>query len=150
MARKKSAAKAAKKKAAAKASKSKKRTETCSDCKPKSLRTQYMGRTPGKSSRTGKEVQARMRKNKQLRGQGKNTKFKASDGKWYPLKDADMAHRKDCVKYWNRSGRRSGAKSPRVREWMRDSKNYKLDHYSRNRRAGAKLPDRYKPPIKGR
>src|SRR5690606_5184653 len=33
----------------------------------KSLREQYMGRTPGKSSRTGREVQDRMRKKGQLK-----------------------------------------------------------------------------------
>ena len=123
----KAKAKAAKKKADAKASKSKKRNDSCNDCsKPKSLREKYLGRTPGKNSRTGKEVQERMRKAKTLRGQGKNTKFKASDGKWYPIKNADMAHKTDAVSYWNRSGRRSGAKTPRVRQWMLDSKNYKL------------------------
>src|SRR5690606_7268343 len=116
----------------------------------KSLRERYLGRTPGKNSRTGREVQARMRKKGTLRENpltGK-TEFKASNGKWYDLKHADMAHRRDAVTWWNKTGRRYGAKSPEVREWMLKSRNYTLDHYSLNRSAGAKLGQRYKPPLK--
>ena len=116
----------------------------------KSLRERYLGRTPGKNSRTGREVQARMRKKGTLRENpwtGK-TEFKASNGKWYDLKHADMAHRRDAVTWWNKTGRRYGAKSPEVRKWMLNSKNYTLDHYSLNRSAGAKLGQRYKPPLK--
>ena len=114
----------------------------------KSLREKYLGRTPGKGSRTGEEVQERMRTEDKLR-EGKNgTEFKASDGEWYPLKDADMAHNKDAVKWWNYKGRHLGAKSPEVRKWMLDSKNYTLDHYSINRSAGAKLGETYLPPLK--
>ncbi len=109
-------------------------------------REQYLGRTPGKNSRTGKEVQARMRANGELRDGRNGVEFKSKDGEWYPLKDADMAHTKDAVKYWNETGRYHGAKSPEVREWMLDSKNYRLEHYSTNRSAGALLPDRYLPP----
>ena len=116
--------------------------------KPKSLRDQYLGRTPGKNSRTGKEVQERMRKEGKLRDGPDGPEFKASDGEWYPLKDADMAHNKDAVKWWNESGREFGAKSKEVRDWMLDSNNYTLDHYGINRSAGAKLPDRYLPPLK--
>ena len=116
--------------------------------KKKSLREQYMGKTPGKNSRTGKEVQERMRKEGKLRDGPDGPEFKASDGEWYPLKDADMAHNKDAVKWWNESGREFGAKSKEVRDWMLDSNNYTLDHYGINRSAGAKLPDRYLPPLK--
>lgn len=116
--------------------------------KPKSLREQYLGRTPGKNSRTGKEVQERMRKEGKLRDGPDGPEFKASDGEWYPLKDADMAHNKDAVTWWNETGRELGAKSKEVRDWMLDSSNYTLDHYGINRSAGAKLPDRYLPPLK--
>ncbi len=113
----------------------------------KSKRLQYVGRTPGKKSRTGREVQDRMRAEKTLRGTGDNAKFKSStDGKWYPVKEADMAHKTDAVKYWNETGKNSGAKSSEVRKWMLDSKNYELEHYSHNRSQGARLPDRYDPP----
>ncbi|GMA98788.1 GH-E family nuclease [Pelosinus sp. IPA-1] len=66
-----------------------------------------------------------------------------SDGRWYDLDKADMAHKTDAAKYWNETGRYYGAKSPEVREWMRNSKNYYLEHYSINRSAVAKLLDRY-------
>ena len=119
-----------------------------SKAKPKSLREQYLGRTPGKNSRTGLEVQARMRADGMLRDGPDGTEFKASNNKWYPLKDADMAHNTDAVKWWNETGREYGAKSPEVRDWMLDSKNYTLDHYSINRSLGAQLSDRYLPPLK--
>lgn len=114
----------------------------------KSLREKYLGRTPGKGDRTGREVQERMRAEGTLRDGPKGTEFKASDGEWYPLKEADMAHRTDAVKWWNETGRQYGAKAPEVRTWMLDSKNYVLDHFSLNRSAGASLPDRYLPPLK--
>lgn len=114
----------------------------------KSLRLRYLGKTPGKGSRTGKEVQARMRSEGKLREQDGITEFKASDGKWYDLSKADMAHNTDAVKWWNETGRQFGAKSEEVRKWMLDSKNYTLDHFSLNRSAGASLSDRYLPPLK--
>jgi Domain of unknown function (DUF4150)/HNH/ENDO VII superfamily nuclease with conserved GHE residues len=119
----------------------------------KSLREQYLGRTPGKESRTGREVQDRMRAEGKLRENeitGK-TEFQASNKEWYPLDKADMAHSpKDAVTWWNETGRQYGAKSPEVRSFMLDSKNYVLDHYSLNRSAGATLGQttRYLPPLK--
>lgn len=116
----------------------------------KSLREQYLGRTPKKSSRTGKEVQERMRTEGKLREDpftGKK-EFQASDGKWYDLKDADMAHKTDAVTWWNQTGRQYGAKAPEVRKWMLDSNNYTLDHYSINRSLGAKIGETYLPPLK--
>ncbi|HBO2318233.1 TPA: hypothetical protein NOE69_000792 [Pseudomonas aeruginosa] len=76
--------------------------------------------------------------------------FKASDGKWYDISKADMAHKEDAVKWWNRKGRKFGAKSPEVRKWMLDSKNYYLEHRSINRSQGAVLGQKhqYKPPLK--
>lgn len=47
-----------------------------------SLRNRYMGRTPGKKSRTGREVQERMRKGGKLREVWGETEFLASNGKW--------------------------------------------------------------------
>lgn len=117
----------------------------------KSLREQYLGRTPGKESRTGKEVQDRMRADGKLREVEGKTEFLASDGKWYDISKADMAHSpKDAVTWWNETGRQYGAKSPEVRSFMLDSKNYVLDHYSLNRSAGATLGQttRYLPPLK--
>ncbi|MBB1349447.1 MULTISPECIES: RHS repeat-associated core domain-containing protein [unclassified Pseudoalteromonas] len=114
----------------------------------KSLRLKYLGRTPGKKSRTGKEVINRMKAQGKIRSSFKGTEFQASNGKWYPLSEADMAHEPmDAVKYWNTTGRKHGPKSKQVRKWMLDSNNYTLDHYSSNRSAGAKLKERYKPPL---
>ena len=115
----------------------------------KSLREQYMGRTPGKNSRTGRQVQKNMREKGRLRENRRGeTEFKASDDKWYPLREADMAHSpKDAVGWWNQTGRALGPKSPGVRKWMRDADNYVLDHFSLNRSAGAKLGTRYLPPL---
>jgi len=118
--------------------------------KPRKLREQYLGRTPGKNSSTGKEVQERMREEGTLKTDpiSGETTFQASDGKWHDLSKADMAHNRDAVNWWNDVGRKSGAKSPEVRKWMLDSKNYTLDHYSINRAAGAKLGETYLPPLK--
>ncbi|SDA54101.1 HNH/ENDO VII superfamily nuclease with conserved GHE residues [Janthinobacterium sp. 344] len=118
--------------------------------KIKSLREKYLGRTPGKESRTGREVQARMRADKTLRDNAftGQPEFLASDNKWYELRFADMAHKEDAVSWWNRVGRQYGAQAPEVRTWMLESKNYVLDLNSLNRSAGAKLKVRYLPPLK--
>lgn len=115
--------------------------------KKKSLREQYMGKTPGKNSRTGKEVQKRMREEGTLRDGPDGVEFKSSDGEWYPISYADMSHKTDAVKWWNEKGREYGAKSRKVRDWMLESKNYTLEHYSTNRSAGGRLPDRYQTPF---
>ena len=116
----------------------------------KSLREKYLGRTPGKNSRTGKEVQDRMRAEGKLREVDGKTKFMASDGNWYDISKADMSHNTDAVTWWNETGRQYGAKSPEVRSWMLDSDNYVLDHYSVNRSAGSILGQstKYLPPLK--
>ena len=115
----------------------------------KSLRLKYLGRTPGKKSKTGKEVIQRLRDEGKIKNTRKGEVFQASNKKWYPLSEADMAHEPmDAVRYWNTTGRKHGAKSKEVREWMLDSNNYTLDHYSLNRSAGAKLKEGYKPPSK--
>lgn len=132
---------------AGRAAKSGKQAKTAKPRK-KSLRERFLGRTPGKKSKTGRAVQDRMRKEGKLRENRRgDTEFKASNDKWYPLKDADMAHKTDAVSWWNRTGRNFGAKSPEVRRWMRDPDNYTLDHFSLNRSAGAKLKETYLPPL---
>ncbi|PIO91205.1 hypothetical protein CBI55_25800 [Pseudomonas syringae] len=111
-----------------------------------SCRTNYVGRTPGKNSKTGRTVIENMRKEGKIRGEGARMRFKSKDEKWYPIKEADMAHKTDAVTYWNTKGGYFGAKSPEVRQWMRDPKNYELEHFSTNRSAGAKLGQIYRPP----
>jgi RHS repeat-associated protein len=114
-----------------------------------SKRTDYMGKTPGKSSRTGQEVIARMKKNGSARVQNGKLQVK-SNGKWVDAKQCDMAHKTDAVAYWNKRGRFSGAKSPTVRAFMLDSSNYKLQPYWVNRSEGASLGQQYLPPVKGK
>lgn len=118
----------------------------------KSLREQYLGRTPGKSSKTGEEVQKQMQAEGKLRENidtGK-TEFMDSKGKWHDISQADMAHKTDAVTWWNDTGRQFGAKAPEVRTWMLDSKNYYLELNSINRSQGAILGQttRYLPPLK--
>ena len=110
-------------------------------------RLQYMGRTPGKKSRTGKAVIERMRSEGRIRGAGEDMRFKSStDGRWYNVQDADMAHLTDAVTYWNKRGGFYGAKTKEIRAWMRDPNNYELEYYGHNRSQGALLLERYKNP----
>jgi hypothetical protein len=118
--------------------------------KIKSLRRQYLGKTPGKKSKTGREVQDRMRAEGKLREDPitGRTEFQDSKGNWHDIAEADMSHHpKDAVTWWNETGHKYGARSPEVRKWMLDSDNYTLDHYSLNRSAGAKLTETYRPPL---
>jgi Pretoxin HINT domain len=114
-----------------------------------SLREQYLGRTPDKDSRTGREVQQRMRDEKTLRDLPDGKKEILYEGKWYPLDDhVDMAHSQlDAVTYWNAIGRKYGPKSPEVRAWMLDSSKYTLMPSGPNRSAGALLGEHYLPPV---
>lgn len=118
--------------------------------KIKSLRRRYVGNTPGKASRTGRDVQARMRADETLRDSALTGKpeFLAGDTKWYSLEYADMAHKQDAVTWWNTEGRVFGARAPEVRTWMLDSKNYVLEHRSINRSLGAQIGETYDLPLK--
>lgn len=78
-----------------------------------------------------------------IRGTGDMMQFKSSTDN---VKDGDMAHLTDAVKYWNQKGGYYGPKYREVRAFMRDSKNYELEYYGHNRSQGAMLPDRYKDP----
>lgn len=112
--------------------------------KAKSKRLEYMGKTPGKKSKTGREVIERMRGEGKIRDTSSGMEFQASDGKWYPIKDADMAHTTDAVAWWNNGGYKHGPRSKQARGFMKDSNNYTLDHYSINRSQGAKLGQTYR------
>jgi hypothetical protein len=113
-------------------------------CSP---RDQYLGRTPGKSSRTGREVIERMTKEGKIRQGEDGLEVFHPDAGWVDIKDTDMGHITDAVEYWNTTGRTHGAKSQEVRDWMLDSDNYELEPYWINRSNGAKLTDTYLPPI---
>ncbi|AMR39189.1 GH-E family nuclease [Pluralibacter gergoviae] len=86
-------------------------------------------------------------KEKRIIGSGDNMRFQSStDGKWYPVKMADMAHLQDAVSYWNQRGGFFGAKASEVRAWMKDPNNYELEYFSHNRSQGAKFLENYKDP----
>lgn len=68
---------------------------------------------------------------------------KTGAAKWTHIRNTDMAHRYDAVKWWNETGIKYGPKSPEVRAWMLDPNNYELHPYWVNRSAGAKLDVTY-------
>ncbi|MEH8033032.1 RHS repeat-associated core domain-containing protein [Gallibacterium anatis] len=111
-------------------------------------RRQYMGRTPSKNSKAGREVIERMRAEGKVVGYGSRIQFQDSNGIWRSIKDADMAHKIDAVSWWNSVGRQYGARSPEVRNWMKNSDNYYLEYYSINRSQGAKIQETYLPPLR--
>ncbi len=111
-------------------------------------RLECVGRTPSKSSRTGREVIARMKAEGKIDVIKGKVMFQAGDGEWYELKYGDMAHKEDAVKWWNETGRRFWEKAPIVRKWMLDPENYYIEHYSINRSEGAKIGETYKPSLK--
>lgn len=114
-----------------------------------SCRRLYMGKTPGKSSKTGREVIERMKGEGKIRTIGKRTEFYSDKTKqWHDLSQADMAHKIDAVSWWNSTGRQYGAKSTEVRNWIKDSNNYELEYFSINRAEGAKIRETYLPPLK--
>jgi HNH/ENDO VII superfamily nuclease with conserved GHE residues len=112
-----------------------------------SKRLQYLGKTPGKGSKTGKEVFDRMFKSKEARTIKGKKEFldPGPPPVWRNIKEADMGHIHDAVTYWNKTGRKHGAKSLQVRKWMLDSNNYKYEYYRTNRSKGAKLNQTYLP-----
>lgn len=107
-----------------------------------SKRLRYLGRTPGKASKTGREVFERMKNEIPPTARikrGQKEFWDTSNKKWRNIKEADMGHIEDAVKWWNRKGHKYGAKSPEVRKWMLDSKNYSLEYRSANRSKGSIL-----------
>ncbi len=121
-----------------------------------SKRLQFLGRTPGKSSKTGREVFERMLNGKPPTARVKRIGKKEikefwdyDNQKWRNIKEADMGHIEDAVSYWNNTGRYLGAKSKEVRKWMLDSDNYVYEYFRTNRSKGAILgkTTTYLPPI---
>ncbi|WP_083476236.1 polymorphic toxin-type HINT domain-containing protein [Lacinutrix mariniflava] len=119
-----------------------------------SNRLKYLGRTPGKGSKTGKAVFDRMVKEgtAKVTKSGKKIFKDASDGKWRDIAEADMGHLTDAVTWWNKKGRKLGAKSKEVREWMLNPKNYELEYFRYNRSKGSILgktkEGKYLPTLK--
>lgn len=109
----------------------------------KKLREILLGTTPGKISKTGREVIERMYKEGTIKIRQGVLKFKSKvDGKLHDLEYADMAHIEDAVTWWNQIGKKFGARSKEVREWMLNPANYYLELAKYNRAAGAELAKR--------
>jgi filamentous hemagglutinin len=115
----------------------------------------FMGRTPSKYSKTGREVIERMRAEGKIQGEGplltgnpNNLKVRGRDKQWYHIDHTvDMAHKVDAVIWWNEVGRLKGKGAPEVRKFMLDSDNYHLEPQKFNRSDGAKLRQVYLPPV---
>lgn len=114
----------------------------------KGARMTYLGDTPSKTDSTGKKVIAAH----QTRDEGSVVLALIkpplpSAGKWHPLTDCDMSHSPvDAVDYWNSVRKSTSPRSDRVRDWMLDPKNYKLEPAAENRSRGAREKKRYLPP----
>lgn len=120
-------------------------------------RDDYLGRTPSKNSKTGREVFERMLNETPPTARledefGNSVKefWDPENQKWRDVSEADMGHLHDAVDYWNTEGILHGPKAPEVRKWMLDSDNYKLEYFRTNRSRGAILGQTttYDPPIK--
>jgi RHS repeat-associated protein len=121
-----------------------------------------LGKTPGKNSKTGREVFKRMKGKKAARTiAGKKevyvSKVKGGPKTWVAL-DANihMGHIEDAVDVWNNGSKKlklaalykSGARSKKARAFMRNSKNYVFEWGALNSSNGAKLKMAYRRPYK--
>ena len=130
-------------------------------------RQKFLGATPSKFSKTGRDVLERMSKEnpssvRNLPKGDPSTWTKAQldrvmiksleSGKWFPYKSFDMGHSPvDAVTYWNNVGRFTEPRSKDVRDWMLDPANYRLQLSDVNQAAGRELGAagaRYQPPLK--
>ena len=117
-----------------------------SDALNMSKRLEYMGRTPGKSSSTGRSVIERMMQEGKARSGEGGLEILNSEGQWVAASSTDMSHIKDAVKAWNEGLNKTGPRSPEVRQFMKDPSNYELDSSNINRSKGAKLRETYIEP----
>jgi RHS repeat-associated protein len=118
--------------------------------KKKGDRYYNMGRTPGKNTKTGKAVKARMVAAGAMKTVGKKLYVLVDvfgNGKqWLPVdQNIHMGHRIDAVRFWNGVGRFFGKKHAVVRAFMTDAEVYELEHGPTNSSNGAKLGVQYLP-----
>ena len=117
-----------------------------------SLRLRYLGGTPDKYTRTGREVRERMRQEGTLKFDadlGEDV-FLGEDGIWRPVNrpNVHMGHHPvDAVDWWNSTGRYTGAKSQTVRDWMLDSNNYRFEYGPLNSSRGGATRSTYLPSV---
>ena len=119
----------------------------------------YMGPNPKKSNKKFMDgLIKKMRSMGKIRGKAPNLEVKVElpNGKdgWLPVKSSkiQLGHKpEDAVKWWNRKGREYGPQHPEVKKWMKDPKNYELEHKVVNERNGRELAEkgvRYLEPLK--
>ena len=119
-------------------------------------RSSCVGANPKRNSAIFRQIYATAEsKGRLLRDNGVPRSFQdPDDHKWYPIEKADLCHKKDCVLWWNETGRFWILKNLSMFEWllqkqMDDPENYYLGHQKRNRSLGARLRAKgvkYLPP----
>jgi hypothetical protein len=117
----------------------------------------YMGPTPDKTSSVGTAVKARMRSEGKLQGppgaeqvvymRDPSTGAPVTAGQMWPIADCDMGHIIDTVTWWNSNGRLTGPQSSEVLAFMNSAINYEFEPSGPNRARGARLGQRYLPPV---
>lgn len=117
-----------------------------------SKREEYLGATPRKNSRTGREVRERMREEGTLRTnrRGQDEFFSEDTGQWHLVDSPDTHmghHPEDAVDWWNREGYKHGPKSQTVRDFMLDSDNYRFEHGPSNSARGGATTSTYRDPL---
>ena len=132
-----------------------------------------VGATPSKKSKTGRQVLNRWQKKDKARRKGNSwqvfVKDRSGKRRWMPLdRNIHMGHKLAAVNFWNkgargiigkkpkyrarygaysRPGYKTGFRSPYVRKFMRDSRNYRFEYGRVNSSAGAKMKARYRLPV---
>ena len=112
---------------------------------PTNKRSEYVGTTPSKNSKTGQVVIDRMIREGNVRQTTSGYELlDPKTGAWVDVDDKiHMGHKIDAVTFWNKIGRYHGEKSAYVRNFMLDPNNYELQIGSYNSSAGASLRQQY-------
>lgn len=117
-----------------------------------SCRLLAMGRTPSKYSKVGQTVMKSFERRGWARtNMGNKEVFvqvvKGGPRVWKKLdRSIHMGHRIDAVSWWNSTGYLTGAKSPQVRNFMLDPRNYRFEWGPLNSSNGASLNQTYRRP----
>lgn len=70
-------------------------------------------------------------------------------GNWVNLSDCDASHEPDdAVTYWNKEGYKYGPRSPQVKNFMKNPRNYIFEPSGPNRSRGSRKDEEYRPPMK--
>ncbi|MGW6931973.1 phage tail protein [Lentzea sp. NPDC054927] len=118
----------------------------------------YLGPTQSKTSKIGKQVEARMRAEGKIVGNevlyarsATGTALPPGQVTRYPLSACVMGHLIDAVTWWNSNGRFTGPQSSEARRFMEDPDNYEIEPSGPNSLRGALLGGsgvRYLPSTK--